>query len=277
MSESNPSSSPRFWGIRLVVLLLIFAGVTAFVVWVNVAKPPAVLKWRDEMLQKWHIRNPLAREEVIFITAEDVPEEDRKQDAELCKAIEDLGILVIRDSSTRMGNAIHIREGQSSEKLFQLISQLKYLNALNAEDVQITDALCRYLETQKVLRSLSMGKNPITSAALPSIGQMEMVTGLYLRETELTGENLECLANLKELKIMDLSGTKLTNEDMKKIARIESIHWLLLNDLGIDDEGMLHLSAMPELRHLTIQKGNQISQDAIQKMRTSAKNDLTID
>ncbi|MDO4582742.1 MAG: hypothetical protein Q4D62_01440 [Planctomycetia bacterium] len=277
MSESNQPSPSPFWKIRLGILLLLFAGVTAFVVWVNIEKPPAILKWRDDMLQKLHIRNPLASEEVIFITADDVPEKLRKEDAEICKAIEDLGILVVRDSATRMGNAIHIREGQGSEKLFQLIRQLKYLNALNADGAQITDDLCRYLETQKMLRSLSFGNNPITSAALPSLCQMEMVTGLYLRGTELTGENLEHLANLKELKIMDLSGTKLTNEDMKKIAQVKSIHWLLLNDLGIDDEGMLHLSQMPELRHLTIQKGNHISQEAIQKMRSSSPNDLTID
>lgn len=277
MSESDQSAPSRTWGIRLGILLFVAIGVAIFVGWVNVAKPQAFLKWRDEMLRKFHIQNPLAKEEVIFITAEDVPEEEGKQDAEICKAIEELGVFIIRDSSTRLGNAIQIREGQCSEKLFQLISQLKYLNAINAQNAQITDEYCRYLASLKKLRSLSMGDNPITSAALTSIGQMEMVTGLYLRGTELTGENLEHLANLKELKIMDLSGTKLTNADMKKIAKAESIHWLLLNDLGMDDEGMLHLAEMPELRHLTIKEGNHISDEAIRKMQAAAKNDLTID
>ncbi|MDO4574327.1 MAG: hypothetical protein Q4D98_03835 [Planctomycetia bacterium] len=274
--ESPPKD--RGFKYRIGILLVVFAAVAGFVVWFNIVQPPKLIKLRDETLRQWGIQNPFEKEsEIIIINAEDVPEADRESDAQIAQKIEEMGLLVVKDSSTKLANVIHVTKGKASEELFKWITQLKYVNAINAEEAGVTDELCKYLETQTMVRSLSMGRNPLTSEALKSLSKMELITGMYLRECQITGENLELLANLKELKILDLSGSKFTNEDMKKIAGCKTIHWLLLNDVGIDDEGLMYLAEMPELRHLTILRGNNITPEGAKKIRSMAKNDLTVD
>lgn len=282
-NRQEGKSSSRF-GARLVILLAIFGGVTAFVVYVNMENPPWFIEWRDTTLKEWGLRNPFApeEEEPEFVQEGDLPEAVKAADALACSNLEKTGAFVVRDTMTKLGNVVHLKpEGLTDEALTEL-AKLTYLNTLNAVDVGLTDEQCAYLADLDHLRSLNLGGNPITSASLLHLSRMDLLTGVYLNATEISGENLELLIANDEIKILDLSNTALTDADMKKLAASTSINWLLIKGNCLTDAGILDLAPMPELRHLTVMEGSEITKEGKRALQDAAKKlypkkDLTID
>lgn len=251
----------------LAFLLLIFALVTAFVVWVNVAKPPKFIAWRDAMLVKLNIHNPFEApgEDVLIVDPDKIPEAVRTADEALCKKLESLGVIVIRDSLTKMASVVHISAETNSDEVAQLVGQLIYLNAINITNANLTDEQAASWVNLKRVTSLNAASNPLTSKGIASIAQMTELDGLYLEQTSISGEGLEAILQLPHVKIININGTKLTDADMKIIAGMKSLHWILAEDLNLTDACLPYFMDMPNLKTLTIKKGNQITDEGAKK------------
>lgn len=252
--------------VLLYVLLGILVAVGAFVAWVNVAKPPKVLELRDRMLANLDIQNPFAApEEMDVVDPNAIPEEKKKADAEACAALDALGAIVIRDSITKMGSVVHLDAKTNSDEAMKLVGKLTYLNAINAVDANVTDAQTENWVTLQRLTSLNVQNNPITSKSLVNIAQMASLDGVYLENTDISGEGLEVILALDDVKILNMSGCQLKDADMAVIGQMKSLHWILIENMNLTDACLAHFVDMPNLKTVTIKKGNQITEEGAQK------------
>lgn len=271
--------APRGHGL-LFFLLGILGVVTAFVLWVNLTQPKWFLEWRDSTLAGLNIQNPFAASDDTLIDPESISQETRDADAQICAQLDEMKIVVVRDSITRLGSVVHLDSEKNSDEVMALVGKLTYLNALNAVNANLTDAQTANWVSLTRLTSLNIQDNPLTSASLPNIAKMVNLDGLYLSGNEISGENLEELVKLPHVKIMNIGGTKLTDDDMKVLGQMKSLHWLLIEDLGLTEACLPSFLDMPNLKTLTILKGNQISKEAAKKFEKDfmAKNgtELTV-
>ncbi len=264
--EYYEEEKPRSY-FTLIALLLIFGVVTSVVVWVNVAKPPKFLAWRDAQLAKLNIHNPFEAEipADIITDPDKIPEAVRTADEALCKQLEGLGVIVIRDSLTKMASVVHISAETNSDEVAELVGKLMYLNAINITNANLTDAQIAHWVTLKRVTSLNAANNPITGASVASIAQMCELDGVYLEGTQISGDGLDAILSLPHVKILNINGTKLTDADMKVIGQMKSLHWVLAQDLNLTDECLPYFMDMPNLKTLTIKEGNQITPEGAQK------------
>lgn len=258
--ENYEEYSPRSNAL-LYFLLTILVGVTIFVVWVNVAKPKAVLDYRDKLLMNLNIQNPFAVQDETIIDPNAIDEKLKAQDAAICKQLDEMGVIVIRDTITKLGSVVHLNSETNSDETMALTGKLTWLNAINAANANVTDEQTACWVNLKRLTSLNVQDNPITSASLKNIAQMPSIDGLYLEGTDISGEDLDQLLNLKTVKIMNIGKSKLTDEDMKVIGQMKSLHWLLIQNVGLTDACLPYFMDMPNLKTLTIREGNQITQE----------------
>lgn len=263
----------------LIVLLLILLGVTAFVAWVNFAKPKQFLAWRDATLQKLNIQNPFEVQDELIVDPDKIPDGIRKNDHKICSALDQLGAIVIRDSLTRMGSVVHLNAETNSDETMKLVGKLLYLNAINAVDANVTDAQAAHWESLQHLTSLNVQGNPLTSKSLPSIAAMKEIDGLYLENTQISGEGLSAILELPHVKILNLSGCRLTDADMKVLGQMKSLHWILIQNMNLTDAALPAFLEMPNLKTITIKEGNQISQEAADRFMKdfTEKNGTRID
>ncbi len=264
-NQENYEEYPPRSNTLLYSLLAILIGVTIFVVWVNVAKPKTVLDYRDKLLQVLNIQNPFAIQDETIIDPNAIGEDLKAQDAAVCKKLEEMGVIVIRDTITKLGSVVHLNSETNSDEAMALTGKLTWLNAINAANANVTDEQTACWINLKHLTSLNAQDNPITSASLKNIAQMPSIDGLYLEGTDISGENLEQLLNLKTVKIMNIGKSKLTDEDMKIIGQMKSLHWILIQDIGLTDACLPYFMDMPNLKTLTIRRGNQITSEGAEK------------
>jgi len=262
--EEYEEDAPR--GNTLLYFLLAFlVCVTAFVVWVNVAKPKAVLDFRDRLLQNFDIQNPFAVQDESILDPNEISAELKAQDAAVCQKLEEMGVIVIRDTITKLGSVVHLNAETNSDEAMALVGKLTWLNAINASGANVTDEQTAHWVNLKYLTSLNVQNNSLTSASLKNIAQMPSIDGLYLEGTEISGEDLEQLLNLKTVKIMNIGKSKLTDEDMKIIGQMKSLHWILVEEVGLTDACLPYFMDMPNLKTLTIREGNQITPEGAEK------------
>lgn len=258
-------SSPRSYNL-LIVLLVMLLGVTVFVAYVNILQPKWFIDWRDKTLSELNIQNPFVVPDETIVDPDKIPDAIKEEDAKTCAELEKLGAIVIRDTLTKMGSVVHLNAETNSDEAQKLMGKLIYLNAINVADANLTDEQTQNWINLDHCTSLNIqGNHGITSASLENIAEMAGLDGVYLENTDISGENLEKLLQLTNVKILNMSGCKLKDEDMKVLGQMKSIHWLLLTDMELTDECLPAFMDMPNLKTITIMKGNNISKEAAQK------------
>lgn len=275
-TEETPSRSYNL----LIVLLIILLAVTVFVAYVNVVQPKWFIDWRDKTLSELNIQNPFAAPDETIVDPDKIPDALREEDAKTCAALEELGAIVIRDTMTKMGSVVHLNAETNSDEAQKLVGKLIYLNAMNMADANLTDEQTDNWVNLDHCTSLNIqGNHGVTSASLENISEMAGLDGVYVENTDISGENLEKLLKLTNVKILNMSGCKLKDEDMKVLGQMKSIHWLLIEDMELTDACLPAFMDMPNLKTLTIMKGNNISREAAQKFEKdfSAKNGTRIE
>ncbi|MCR5164092.1 MAG: hypothetical protein K6C40_08760 [Thermoguttaceae bacterium] len=263
--QEKKEASTRSYNL-LIVLLIILLGVTVFVAYVNLLQPKWFIDWRDKTLSELNIQNPFAVPDETIVDPDKIPDALKEADAKTCAELEKLGAIVIRDTLTKMGSVVHLNAETNSDEAQELMGKLIYLNAINVADANLTDEQTQNWINLDHCTSLNIqGNHGITSASLENISEMAGLDGVYLENTSISGENLEKLLKLTNVKILNMSGCKLKDEDMKVLGQMKSIHWLLLNDMELTDECLPAFMDMPNLKTITIMKGNNISREAAQK------------
>ena len=272
-------ASPRSYNL-LIVLLVILLGVTVFVAYVNVVQPKWFIDWRDKTLSELNIQNPFAAPDEMIVDPDKIPDGLLEEDAKTCAALEKLGAIVIRDTMTKMGSVVHLNAETNSDEAQKLMGKLLYLNAINAAEANLTDDQTDNWVNLDHCTSLNIqGNHGITSESLENIAEMANLDGVYVENTDISGDDLDKLLKLTHVKIMNMSGCKLKDEDMKVLGQMKSIHWLLLEDMELTDACLPAFMNMPNLKTLTIMKGNSISKEAAKKFEAdfSAKNGTRIE
>ncbi len=250
----------------LIVLLIVLLGVTVFVAYVNTVQPKWFIDWRDQTLSQLNIQNPFAAPDELIVDPDKIPDGLREEDAKICAELEKLGAIVIRDTMTKMGSVVHLNAETNCDEAQKLMGKLIYLNAMNVADANLTDEQTENWVNLDHCTSLNIqGNHGITSESLENIAEMANLDGVYVENTDISGENLDKLLKLTHVKIMNMSGCKLKDEDMKVLGQMQSIHWLLIEDMDLTDACLPAFMNMPNLKTLTIMKGNNISREAARK------------
>jgi len=276
----SDSPSPKKSYNVLIILLLILLGVTVFVAYINIAQPKWFIEWRDATLSNLKIENPFAAPDEMIVDPDKIPDAIKQADAQTCAELEKLGAIVVRDTLTKMGSVVHLTAGTNSDKAQELLGKLIYLNAMNVVEANLTDAQTANWVNLDHCTSLNIqGNHGITSAALENISEMSNLDGVYVENTDISGENLDKILKLTHVKIMNMSGCKLKDVDMKVLGQMKSLHWLLIENMELTDACLPAFMEMPNLKTLTIKKGNQISNEAAKQFEKDfyAKNGTKVD
>lgn len=262
-------TTPQKKKIRVLPLFLttILILVTCFTLYVNLYKPRKILEYGSRLLDSFGIAGD---SEALTGTERDrgaISEEARKKDAEVCAKLRQREYLVVLDTITKLGSTVGIYNITCDDETASLVGQLSYLNCLNMDNVQITPAQCETMFRNLTrITSLNLNKCSITSEMMRNFVHMKKLVGITLSDTQIDKKGLEMILDLPKLRILTLSNTRIGNEDLDVVSRFHQIHWLLLENTQVNDEGLIKLASMKNLKHLTIRKGNNISQKAIDEL-----------
>jgi hypothetical protein len=147
------------------------------------------------------------------------------------------------------------------------VANLFRLLAANLSNTEITDDQLAYFGNLKHLTSLVINGTPITDAGFAHLSNLPMLQSLQASHTKITDDGLDHITNLMTLNIVDLSNTNITDKGLKKLAKLKNINWLLLRGTKITDAGLAELGAIPELKHLTLTQGMNVSNEAVEKLK----------
>lgn len=187
-----------------------------------------------------------------------------------------LGAIVQLKSLT----GVRIYNNRLTDRGIRLLAQLPHLKELNLFGPRLTDEALSYLPEQKELEYLSLGPGaePFSVKGFAAIARIPKLKTLWIDTKQCTDEQLEQLAGhptlerlsvhwesnftdqgvyhiarIPNLKKLDLGlNQQLTNRSIEYLTRSKNLDWLWLPGVPFTDEGVMRLSALPQLEYLFV-------------------------
>lgn len=158
------------------------------------------------------------------------------------------------------------------------LGRLTELHGVSFYEVSVNDPyIIEHLGPLKKLRYLRFCEAPIHDDGAAHLASFPLMERLYLSSEDLTDAALDHLVGLRHLKELDLSGARITDAGLAKLAglknltrlnvgntgvtvasldlllKFKKLRWLGLGRVdGIDDNNVLRLAKLPELRFLDL-------------------------
>lgn len=120
-----------------------------------------------------------------------------------------------------------------------------------------------------IVRFQSQAGTIESANAFRGISTLSEVTQVSLEDADWVGdENLRVLVALHDLQSLNLSGTRITSRAIYLLNSLPSLECLFLCDTRVDDECVLSLCKMRQLRLIDI-TGTDISSAGVSQLRTA--------
>lgn len=134
---------------------------------------------------------------------------------------------------------------------------LSQLESLSLAASRIGDDGMRHIGELPQLRSLNLDRTNVTDVGLKSLQSLRRLEVLSLVETMVTSSGMQSLESLKTLRGLNVSFTNVSDAGLQHIGRLTKLEYLDLSPGGelrhaIDDEALLHLDELRELRVLKL-------------------------
>jgi serine/threonine protein kinase len=187
--------------------------------------------------------------------------------------------------------------GHVSDRGIECLAQLP-LEQLNLTGTDVTGACMSTLVRIPTLNKLSFMRTDFDDAGCRSLRLLPRLSVLYLSETRVTGKGLNDLSknqvvelnldscrirsalhHLTEMNLLGLSLSRcdITNSDLDILLHLRHIQTLVLDRNPINDEGLLKLAALPNLKHLSVRLCNISAQGAAKFARLKPNCTLAIE
>ncbi len=110
----------------------------------------------------------------------------------------------------------------------------------------ITDEGLRQIRRLPSLQKIRLGGTRVTGVGLAELDSP--LTELNLAGTQANDEGLAVIARITSLERLDLARTKITVLGVSRLRRLRNLSYLILDRCDIDDEALVHLQAMPQVK-----------------------------
>jgi hypothetical protein len=150
------------------------------------------------------------------------------------------------------GETIRVQKHLLKDDAVAAFLEFPRLKNLCLYSTQFTDEGVAALCQLERLESLEIGSQLITNAAIEHMVRLKKLTWLSIWYSPLIDDRcLDGLTELSRLKGLRLRGA-ITNAGLPAIAKLQLLETLELSGKAIDDNGLLHLVVMKNLKHLDL-------------------------
>ncbi len=193
---------------------------------------------------------PCIREQTIYVSGEDVTDEEFARHIAELEAPRDFRELTLRNTSvTNVGLAS--------------LHGLTNLQKVTLEGYKVTDACLASLGVLTNLKRLLLQDTSVTDAGLAHLPKMSRLHRLQLwaqHNNELTEAGIAHLGDLPTLREFNLSVNEITDAWLARLGSLANLHVL---DVGsskweITDAGLAHLRNLTNLRHIEMSGPHEI-------------------
>jgi hypothetical protein len=142
----------------------------------------------------------------------------------------------------------------SLQDAFKALGSLKHLRILKLDQHQvIREQDIRELAGHPSLTFLDISTNDVDPSAYEAIGSLSNLRVFIANFTDSTFD-FRKLASLQNLKLLDAQSLFDGNENCKAISEIKSLQALFVYAKDVTDEGAMHLSQLPDLREISLNR-----------------------
>lgn len=191
-------------------------------------------------------------------------------------------------SSTRSIETLYVRESYLTSRAVEALCQIATLKTLGIavpgdsvvpllkcvrlqklvlNNPEVADDVLLCLKDQRELHSLTINLLPVTAHRVEFLANISTLEHLRLTG-ELRAEQLQILSNLRLLKSLRFFG-QITEENMRALAGISTLENVFIYSKDSNLEALSELSALKNLRQLTIQCPSLVHQREIQSVQDS--------
>jgi Leucine Rich repeat len=196
-------------------------------------------------------------------------ESDPQAEKAMAEELRKSGALVIEEQGKGVTSVDFSGCPKLTDEELKLIAKLRQLSTANFLNTEISDDQLTYLSNSNHLANLVVNSTPITDAGLTHLTNLPDLHALYICYTKITDNGIGEIAKFKTLTDLNLSGNDITDKGMKQIAKMPELQWLLIQSTKVTDAGLSELASLPQLKRLSISKDMNISNEAIQKLKTA--------
>ena len=161
------------------------------------------------------------------------------------------------------------------------------LEELSCQGVALTPHAWKAIQGLPRLKSIVLGGSRVTENDIEALCEIDGLEKVSILDARLTAENLRPLARLVHCKSIDLSGTefdryslrvladvsdlreicwrwsKVCGRDVSALGRMPKLTKLDLSYSDLDDEGVRHIATFRQLRSLSIENCESVSDDGL--------------
>jgi Leucine-rich repeat (LRR) protein len=138
----------------------------------------------------------------------------------------------------------------------QYLSQCEELAYLLGVSPRFTEEGARYLLQLKRLREFAFIEGDSTDSAIAPLVSMPQLEAFSVRDNELSGEFLAGESPLPTVKRISLSFCRFTNDPLPYLVRFPNLETLEMQRFNDAGKGLVHLSALQELRDVNFQEAS---------------------
>lgn len=195
-------------------------------------------------------------------------------------------------SSSSQLRSLTIRSGMTDAGL-AAVKKFLLLEKLNVSRSKITDAGLINLAELETLRELNLwGCRKVTDAGVEKLSGLEELQTLVLTRTGVTERSLQTIQHfdnitrlglgymhgpiteagmlpiqaLTKLSHLALDGTQVTSDSLAQLAELKELRTLSLRLTKIDDTGLEHIAALPNLEALYLDGARRITEVSLNSM-----------
>jgi Leucine-rich repeat (LRR) protein len=162
-----------------------------------------------------------------------------------------------------------------SDESIKILKEFPELSNVDVSRTALTDVGVSQLKELKKMWKLSFEGVQLTDAGLVHLKDMSGLSELFLSQTQVSDVGLAELRPLKKLHVLKLNHTKVTDAGMQELSQLPCLTTLELRGLPVTDRGLRKLVVLKDLKMLTIDRGNEVSEACLEELK-SALPGLTI-
>ncbi len=193
-------------------------------------------------------------------------------------SLSDVGLLAISKANSLEELVVGDCESVSDAGLKNL-PKLPNLKKLDVQGTSVTDLGVRTLAQAKELRFLNFyNDKKIEGHTLGGLAKLPYLDELTIGGTNISDDTFQALSGCPFLRALNASQTKLTDRCISTILKLEHhLRVLELDGTEITDKAIGQLSSLQNLRHLHVQRCQNVSAQALAKLHQKLPNCVIYD
>ncbi|CAM5999332.1 unnamed protein product [Sphagnum balticum] len=186
---------------------------------------------------------------------------------EKCKRVDSAGIAELKNLKLRF---LNLSGTSIDDHASETIMAIPTLERLYLNDTDVTTNFCEKISISRNLKQLRLGTTKIDGSALAYLANIKSLVDLEISGDDISGKlNELALAHLVSL---NLKGVNLSPGDIDAVTKLRDLTTLNVSSTLINDQILLKLAALPNLRTLIAKRCINIHETGIAAFKKAAPN-----